>query len=363
MSASTPTQSLQGPTKTWKQPSGERLWTQAQTTFATYLKSPPQNYVHQPVQPRDDVLKLRQATYRQAHFPVHSQGRPFNHNGRENTREYYDSKNARDKPDDGITTKLEGDKAQCLTCINQGATCHGTDVVGGKCRGCRGENKDGKRTRQIRICRWREPENEIFTYLDHKTVYPKGKDDIKQAEPAGISRNNNGVEGDEINESNDNIDHCLVLEMFITVYDIADTYAKQVLNAMVATVFDGGWTSDEEEANIGALLSVAQECFEKLPTDRVQCKAAVEEVHDILTKMLLLGHFINYQGMSDLLPNSHPAYTGNHKEESGESGLYSLPDTDAERESDDWAYAGRGGGSDKWKFNGSQNSCFRNELL
>lgn len=288
---STSNQSLdsQGPTKTWRQPSAVRLWSQAVITFPKYLAATPEDYRYDRREVYQEALSIRQAEWKKAKLEKNKPSATT----KPNSREFYDSKNARDKPDDGMHAKR--DDESCLTCVKQGARCHGESVVDGKCRTCRGFNRHGQRTRGIRTCRWREPENGIFTYLDHQKAYSKGK----------------GVEatGDNEDSKEDELEFADNIGIFSTVHDMVDPYAKEVISAMAATVFDGGWASSDTEANLKCLVTLAKQYSKLLGHERSQLGDVVEDIVQIFSCMLLLGDFVTYRRLTDLLPPSHPACT------------------------------------------------------
>ena len=71
------------------------------------------------------------------------------------------------RPADGPNAKRDGEK--CLTCIHHGGSCHGTQVLGGRCDYCRGlgappkageERKAGNK----RTCYWLDRPNNVYTY-------------------------------------------------------------------------------------------------------------------------------------------------------------------------------------------------------
>ena len=195
------------------------------------------------------------------------------YNNRPNTKEYFDKKDSREKPEDGENAMSEID--HCLTCIVQGASCHGTEVSNGKCNSCHGLNPDGTRSKGVRVCRWREAENNIFTYFDHKEKYPKGK--------AAAAETNDSDDGDsEPEEFSD------IVDVFVSVRDIVRPYVQQLLGALVATIFDGGWVSNDTETNTRLLSSLAQAYWHALDVNNTECKAAAEEVVDYVSNMLRL---------------------------------------------------------------------------
>lgn len=82
--------------------------------------------------------------------------------------EHFKRFSAIEQPADGDNVKT--DKQRCLTCINSGSRCHGTDVQGGKCRSCRGIPVNSGNTRRARVCLWLDPQRNIFTYADAQRV-------------------------------------------------------------------------------------------------------------------------------------------------------------------------------------------------
>lgn len=218
---------------------------------------------------------------------------------------------AREKPVDGDRAMNEAD--HCLTCIVQGAICHGTKVSNGKCNSCHGLNEDGTRSRGIRLCRWSEPAKGIFTYFDHKEKYPKGKA--------------TGAEPDDDSDS-DSEEFSDILSVFVNVRDIARPYVRQLLQAMVATAFDGNWVSDDAEANTKVLSLLAQAYWSTLDIKDTEQRAAAEELVDLLSNMLRLLDFIGYQEMLQLLPSMHPAYINAGRESSLEQEVHESIEVD-----------------------------------
>lgn len=90
---------------------------------------------------------------------------------------------------------------------------------------------------------------------------------------------------------------------------MVDTYAKEVVSAMAATVFDGGWASSDNEANLKCLLTLAKQYSKLIGDERSQLGDAVEDIVQIFSCMLLLGDFVIYRRLTDLLPPSHPSCT------------------------------------------------------
>lgn len=77
---------------------------------------------------------------------------------------FFKDRGAVQKPADGDQSKTK--EQRCLTCINQGGSCHGTDVVEGQCRACRGIPVNAGNARRKRVCLWLDPDNNILTYAE-----------------------------------------------------------------------------------------------------------------------------------------------------------------------------------------------------
>lgn len=74
----------------------------------------------------------------------------------------YLSKGAIEFPGNGDNVKLDNRRESCLSCIKYIRPC-GSSVIGGKCNVCRGD-VDGN----VRVCRWLEPNKNVWTYPAHQ---------------------------------------------------------------------------------------------------------------------------------------------------------------------------------------------------
>lgn len=139
----------------------------AQKPVTLYIKHPgyvaPDPYGLAPT-PKDKIV-LRPG---QPHPLILNRDHPATKRPEKNA-EHFQKRGAAEKPADGPNTKAANKR--CLTCIQQGGVCHGTDVEGGRCRACRGIPVNPGKSRRSRKCYWLETNNNIFTYAEAKRVY------------------------------------------------------------------------------------------------------------------------------------------------------------------------------------------------
>lgn len=214
------------------------------------------------------------------------------------TKEFYDSKGAVEQPPDGANVMKEAES--CLTCISQGGNCHGTTVSSGKCLSCRGIGITAPR--QVRTCRWRQPQKGVYTFNKHLEV-----NGVKQVE-----KNTS-----KYKQANKKPDSDAEAELsFLTIWDFAaDSHTAALLRWLAALVVDNGFLT--EDLNLDALANVARARYvyasrnpQTFPSPQVQQQVmlALNEIYSRLKDMKKNGSVITMGDLLEILPFDHPAY-------------------------------------------------------
>ncbi|KAK5942006.1 hypothetical protein PMZ80_005957 [Knufia obscura] len=228
---------------------------------------------------------------------------------RAETTEQYESKGSIVQPPNGLNVKRHKEDS-CLTCIKQGGTCHGTDVVDGRCKNCRGGdvklNKKGVMapSRARRTCRWKQPHLGLWTYEAHANHHDPTRRIYENTKKGRFER--------EMTNQ----------ELWPDIFDIppsgASRYWADLLRWIAAGVVDNGGVSNDVSANLDGMLEITLRRLAHvnlqsvIPDQRVR-REVFNAVNEIYLRLLLWHQ--EERGMTaaevqNLLPNGHPRKQG-----------------------------------------------------
>lgn len=228
---------------------------------------------------------------------------------RPNTKGYYEGRGSVVQPQDGENVKRDK-KDKCLTCISQGAACTGTEVVGGSCRVCNGrtdktksasEKKEGDNKRAQRVCRWKQPDKNIWTYKDHQEYHDPDRAIYKNTKLGRMQR--------EMTKQ----------KLWPNVWDMApQSHEGQILRWIAAGMVNSGGLSNDARGNLDAMMEVTMRRMayvaraSNIPDPRTR-REVVAAVNEIYLRLLLAredGTGFTEQQIKLLLPDNHPRKNG-----------------------------------------------------
>jgi len=290
-------QVLQQPRPNLQGPFRDTLRSNTIDQLAAGFPQPPQGYTFRNTGSSDPV-KSRQTQELLSQFNKAS--------NRPTTREGFDAKGSIVQPPNGDNVKRDG-ADRCLTCIQQGGSCHGTNVQNGRCHNCTGGDSqtmasgEVKYSRKHRDCRWKEPDNNIYTYEDHIKHYPT-KRRLPQNTKLGVFQRS-----------------MTAGNLWPTILDIPrQTYEGQLLRWVARHAVDAGDVQADAARNLDNMIQIAATAMAYVgsasnianPQTREQVRAAMNEIY----LRLMLWHEqrrgISAHEMRDLLPYGHPRKQG-----------------------------------------------------
>jgi len=266
------------------------------SVMAAWFPQPPQGYVFQNTSAVDPE-KARQTDELCLRLNKRST--------KARTKERFEAKGSIVRPPNGTNVKEE--QESCLTCINQGCKCRGTDVEDGKCYNCRGgdwatlANGQQKPTRAVRICRWKQPDKEIWTYEDHASYY-----DPDHRIPGNTKK------GRFEREMTKN-------DLWPTILDIPpQSHESQILRWITANMVTAGGLNDDSARNLDGMIEQTMRSLTYVsrastiadPRVRRQVAAAVNEIYLRLLLWHERGRGIDTREIRELLPDTHPNKRG-----------------------------------------------------
>ncbi|KAK5093121.1 hypothetical protein LTR70_004944 [Exophiala xenobiotica] len=232
---------------------------------------------------------------------------------RPNTKKYYENNGSIEQPQDGKNVKRDK-KDKCLTCISQGAACHGTEITGGSCRICKGrvdktkpasndkeDTKPSLKPKAQRTCRWKQPDKNIWTYKDHQQRYDPDRTIYKNTKLGRLQR--------EMRKQ----------KLWPNVWDLApQSHEGQILRWIAAGMVNSGGLSNDPRANLDAMMEVTMRRMSyvarasNIPDQRIR-QEVVAAVNEIYLRLLLAredGTSFTEQQIRALLPENHPRKHG-----------------------------------------------------
>lgn len=217
------------------------------------------------------------------------------------TKEFYDSKNSVEKPEDGDSTKPTN--AKCLSCIYKGYVCHGSSVEKGKCLSCRGYAVTPGKKRQTRTCHWKVEAQDVFTYREHEQVFGGRK--IEQ----------NTAEGKEKRAGT---------KPYATIFEAPFNtgYGRQFLQWLMAGFGDTGLLNDEDVDDRWEMLAALFHDRHEWASGRRPAKSdvqthveddallkelclALRTIHERLLDMRLVGDVVELADILAYLPDGY----------------------------------------------------------